>query len=149
MKRLYLFAFLLVLIGAGCSESPLLPQLNTSSTSTPPTIEDTSTVIEIIPPPDEPLVEGVKRIEMKVDHFSFDPPMITVATGQDVEMTFTEVNGIHTFSLTESKVNEKIEAGKTIRFKAPKEPGHYSYFCNVGNHRELGMEGLFIVRERE
>lgn len=149
MKRLYLLVFLFVLLGSGCGETlePLKP-IPSIPTDTP-IVDDTNTVLDIIPLPDEPLVEGVKQVKMKVGDLSFDPPMITVATGQDVEITFTEVSGIHTFSLLESKVNEKIEEGKMIRFKAPKEAGHYSYFCDVGNHRELGMEGLFIVRDRE
>ncbi len=149
MKRLSLIVFLIILLGSGCGETlaPLKP-IPAIPTDTP-IIDDTNTVLDIIPLPDEPLVEGVKRVEMKVGDLSFDPPMITVATGQDIEITFTQVSGIHTFSLLESKVNERIEEGKTIRFKAPKEAGHYSYFCDVGNHRELGMEGLFIVRDRE
>ena len=43
--------------------------------------------------------------------------------------------------------SEIITAGETLtmEFRAPARPGRFAFYCGIGNHRELGMEGYLTV----
>jgi plastocyanin len=83
---------------------------------------------------------------------AFDPATLSATTGSRVNLTFSNgdslpING-HNWVLegVEGAETAVINPGETvsIEFIAP-APGEYAYFCSVGNHRDLGMEGLLTV----
>jgi plastocyanin len=88
---------------------------------------------------------AIQTVDMKSGNFFFEPPSITAQAGQKIEVTFTENTGFHTFVIDELDVNEQVKANKTITFTAPEEPGSYAFYCDVGNHRAAGMEGVLTV----
>ena len=68
--------------------------------------------------------------------------------GQAVLVTFTSDSGLHDFVIDEIKgaKTAQLQGGKseTIEFVADKK-GSFKYYCSVGNHRAMGMEGTFVV----
>lgn len=86
------------------------------------------------------------EVNMEVANFSFSPQTITASPGDEVMITFTKNTGFHTFVIDEIDVNFPIAAGETLIFTAPDEPGQYPFYCDIGSHRSMGMEGTLIVQ---
>lgn len=97
---------------------------------------------------DDAMMEDTVEIAMEGVNYAFDPDNITVEAGQQVELTLTSTQGMHDFVVEGTDIaTEIIQQGDsgTITFTAPDEPGEYTFYCSVGNHRALGMEGTMIV----
>lgn len=111
--------------------------------------EETSDVEEMIT--DEDLgTEAGEELEILItaSDFQFDPNKFTVEAGQQVVLTLNSSGMPHDIVFEDLDVRtEIIMSGnsETITFTAPDEPGEYAYYCSVGNHRALGMEGVMIV----
>lgn len=90
---------------------------------------------------------GVARsIEVSGESFSFDPPEIRVAAGDEVTVAFTAEDVFHTFTVEEADVNIESDGGETTEGTVSfDEPGEHTFFCTVPGHREAGMEGTIIV----
>ena len=84
-------------------------------------------------------------VSMESGNFFFSPSSITAEPGQEVVISITENSGTHTFVIDEIGYKSGVSTGDTLSFTAPTEPGSYSYYCDVGSHRALGMEGTLIV----
>lgn len=87
-----------------------------------------------------------KAITMEVGNFFFDPDTMTASPGETIKITFSEVNGFHTFVLDDINFKDKVVEGNTISFTAPDKPGTYAFYCDIGNHQALGMEGVLTVK---
>ena len=95
--------------------------------------EDASEVLEIT-------VEG--------ENYAYNPSTITVKQGQKVRLTFKSTDGFHDFVIDEipGAQSERIQTGQeTVIEFTPTETGSFAYYCSVGSHRALGMEGTLIV----
>lgn len=112
--------------------APLAVEANTELTLTDPSVEN-------LP---QPLV-----IDMKSGNFFFDPPLISAKPGQKVEVRISANQGLHTFVIDELAVKSQLADGTVISFTAPQKIGDYPYYCDIGSHRELGMEGVLRVEE--
>lgn len=95
---------------------------------------------------DQEEVPDVKSLSMTSGNFFFEPASIRVAPGEEVEILFAENEGVHTFVIDEIGLNVPINEGASVTFTAPSDPGTYSFYCSIGNHRALGMEGVLIVK---
>ncbi|MEO8084439.1 MAG: ScyD/ScyE family protein [Ardenticatenales bacterium] len=86
------------------------------------------------------------------DNF-FEPTEITAAPGEAMSIDFVGAG----FSSSHS-LKFELEAGTVVGtdpaslgvtrhldFTAPTTPGLYTYYCGVGNHRQLGMTGTLVV----
>jgi plastocyanin len=98
---------------------------------------------------DEAMMETQAR-EITVSGFSFgyEPSTLTVEAGEEIELTFVSEDTMHDFVIEGTDIaTEVIQGGEQtiIEFTAPEEPGEYTFYCSVGNHRALGMEGTLIV----
>lgn len=87
----------------------------------------------------------MRNINMKSGSFYFEPSVISAAPGEVMTMTFEDKDGHHTFVIDEIGLHEEISSGKVITFTAPQTPGRYSFYCDIGAHRALGMEGVLVV----
>lgn len=105
----------------------------------------------------DPAPEPAELYVVATDHslgvgtsWNLHPVTFEVETGQSVEVTLKSADGnsfehtlviegydIHLGPLTEGET-------ETVTFVADQE-GTFAYFCDVGNHRELGMEGTLTV----
>ena len=79
--------------------------------------------------------------------YKFTPNAITAKQGQTVRVTFVSDGGLHDFVLDDFNVKTKqlqSDGTETVEFVADKK-GAFTYYCSVGNHRAMGMEGTLTV----
>lgn len=126
MKKALLILSALALAGAGCSYAAPAP---------------TVAVGEPNPSPAQETLE----VSMEVGNFFFSPKVITAKAGQKVDVTFTKNEGFHTFVI-DGVTKLPIAVGTTKPFTAPTKPGSYPFYCDIGSHRSMGMEGTLIVQ---
>jgi plastocyanin len=84
-------------------------------------------------------------ISMTTGNFFFNPSTITAAPGDRILIEFASNSGTHDFVIDELNVDYDIEEGGNYIFTVPDEPGTYSYYCSIGSHRAMGMEGTLII----
>ncbi len=105
-----------------------------------------------------PSEDGVQRVSITVDSYSFDPDHIMVSVNKPVELTLKSVTKIvpHNFTLKDSEAglnaDEGISPGKEVKVTfTPTKTGSYQFYCDkkslFANHRKKGMEGILEVRE--
>lgn len=147
------YALLVVVLGAGCSDqgtartdiavADVQVQTSGGSVTITPLVE---TTVAAAPVEDVDVVTENVMLDVAVqaDNFSFSPSTITAKPGQAVRLTFT-VDGEHTFAIDELDIERSITNGSSIDVVAPETPGKYRYYCSVGSHAALGMEGVLIV----
>lgn len=164
MKRFALFAVVLLLAGQGCVSAPTEEESSQDSMTLDSTQMREDMMVE-----DEALMEGddeeseeiedgeeaeemsdsgvpAKVVEMRTGNFFFEPASIAVELGQEVMITIAENTGTHTFVIDELGINEVINEGETFSF-TPTDDGTFTFYCDVGNHRAMGMEGTLHVKE--
>jgi plastocyanin len=103
--------------------------------------------------------DGLQRVAIVVDSYSYTPDHLIVKRGVPVELTLTSVTWLvpHNFVVNDPdsglKINQEVPAGKsvTIRF-TPEQVGQFKYFCDkkllfFPSHEEKGMRGTLEVRE--
>lgn len=84
-------------------------------------------------------------IQMRSGNFFFEPTLITAAPGSVVQVQIAENRGLHTFVIDELGLRQQITEGSGFQFVVPQEPGDYMFYCDIGEHRALGMEGVLRV----
>ncbi|MBH0191769.1 MAG: quinol oxidase [Nitrospira sp.] len=97
--------------------------------------------------------DGVQRVRVILDSYSFRPYHVIVGAGKPVEVTLTSVTMLtpHNFIIDALSVKEEVGAGKTavVTF-TPTQPGTFPIYCDkrlwpLPSHREKGMEGTLEV----
>ena len=117
--------------------------------ATSPTLAPTS----VATPSTEEVMDGetesVTEIEVSGKEFSFTPETISVKKGDKVRIVFkNEGTMTHDFVVEELNVRtEVIAPGETdtLTFTVPNDESALTFYCSVGAHRALGMEGAFEV----
>lgn len=101
--------------------------------------------------------DGVQRLEITMDSYSFNPAHIIVQTGKPVEFTLKNVATLtpHNFRIDAPKdglyLDKDVEAGETATLSfLPVKPGVYEFYCSkklpfLPGHREKGMIGELDV----
>lgn len=92
-------------------------------------------------------VGDVKEFTISGESYFFTPSVIKVKKGDKVKITFQNTGGFHDFTINEFGVATKqiqSPATEVIEFIADKT-GNFAYYCSVGAHRSLGMEGTLVV----
>lgn len=154
MNKYFTFAFILILLGAGCQTRVDQAELPVDPNRQP---ESTEVVVEPIEEPVESRGPGVasvtvldpasKTVEMTTGNYFFKPASIAVETGQTVVVKFLQNTGEHTFVIDELDLRHQVQGGEELTFIAPEEAGMYYFYCDIGDHRERGMEGVLHVKE--
>ena len=102
--------------------------------------------------------DGVQRLAITLDSYSYSPSYIIVAAGKPVEFTLKNVASIapHSFKLDAAAdgldLYQEIEPGKTATLSfTPAKPGIYEFYCDkklafFPSHRKKGMVGKLEVR---
>lgn len=102
--------------------------------------------------------DGVQRVTIVVDSYSYTPSHLQVEVGKPVELILNSVTIItpHNFVLKEPTaglmIEEDVPSGKgtIVRF-TPIQRGLFPFYCDkkllfFKSHRDKGMEGLLDVR---
>jgi uncharacterized cupredoxin-like copper-binding protein len=91
-------------------------------------------------------------VNLTATDFKFNPSDPTVSSG---DVTFKEKNdGQVTHSLEiedvtpghDQELEGDVSPGQSGTLKANLAPGKYEFYCPVGNHKEMGMEGEITVK---
>ncbi|MBI2031922.1 MAG: cupredoxin domain-containing protein [Candidatus Levybacteria bacterium] len=137
-----------VIAGAFLIKSSPSTQNAPSSTQAEPTAVITGSVTEK-EATDSAMSGEVKEITVVGSPFKFDLKTITVKKGQKVKILFKNAQGNHDFVIDEFDVKTQVlNAGEeeAVEFTAD-QAGTFKYYCSVGNHRAMGMEGTLTVEE--
>lgn len=131
---------LIVLVGAGWVLASQIGKTN---------VVPTQIVSEPNPTQSETQNTPTKEFIIEGKPFEFNPKEIRVKKGDVVQITFKNNDGFHNLTIEGLSVQTKqISVGQTdtIKFKAD-QAGTFTFFCNVGTHRQQGMEGKLVVEE--
>lgn len=98
--------------------------------------------------------DGQQTKNITIDSFGFGYSLsaINVSPGDVVTINLTNSGGSHDFVIDELNVaTDVISGGETdsVTFTVPASAAGktFNFYCSVGNHRNLGMEGNFIVSQ--
>ena len=97
-------------------------------------------------------MQEVKRIEVVAENMQYKPNELRAKPGQQMEVTLInkgkEEHNIE-FELPdgEQELETPVKPGNraTLTLVAPEQPGTYTIYCPVDNHRQKGMTGKLIV----
>lgn len=102
--------------------------------------------------------DGIQRLEVTLDSYSFAPAYIIVQAGKPVELKLRNVTTITPHNFTLEAIADGLDLHKdvapgeteTLSFSAPK-PGLYDFYCDkkllfFPSHKEKGMIGKLEVR---
>jgi plastocyanin len=95
---------------------------------------------------------GTRDIQIRAVGMTFEPNRIEARPGERIRVVLDNPTGMpHAidFELPGAEVNSgEVPAGsqQAVEFTAPDQPGEYTFYCPVGNHREQGMTGTLIVQ---
>ena len=96
--------------------------------------------------PDVTFVVSASHLRFFLD--GVETPDLKVKQGDRVRVVFNNEEGFHDFVIDEfsGARTKQMAAGntETIEFVADKK-GTFEYYCSVGQHRDNGMYGKFIV----
>lgn len=161
MKYFLSLLALVAMTGAGCAQVSTTATTQTQDTQEPAPVavevstdgepivtQEGSTTIDGNGVPTTEIILGEPadvNINLNVESFAFTPSTIAARPGDKVNVTFTNVKGLHTFVIDEAKVNVAVSAGESVIFTAPSEPGQYPFYCDIGSHRALGLIGTLVV----
>jgi len=172
MKKIIVALSVFALIGAGCAKTPVQPKEEIPLTSVPEisytttnpdgtTTEQSAvlgtngTEVKNVERDDEgvPIIDitfdeekSVRTIDLKSGNFFFEPKVIDAKPGEKLRIDFRGTVGTHTFVIDEAKVKQTVKDGSGFEFVVPTTPGSYPFYCDIGNHRAMGMEGTLIVK---
>jgi uncharacterized cupredoxin-like copper-binding protein len=91
-------------------------------------------------------------VNLTATDFKFNPSETTVSSGK---VTFNEKNdGQVTHSLEiedvtpghDEELEGNVSPGQSGTLTADLKPGKYEFYCPVGNHKQMGMEGEITVK---
>lgn len=97
---------------------------------------------------------GERRIEVVAREFEFEPDEITATAGETLVIVLMNEGTVdHNIEFEigdeEFTLDDNVDPDDTaeLTFEVPDEPGDHVFYCPIGDHRELGMEGTFTVEE--
>lgn len=88
-----------------------------------------------------------REIVVEGENYHFIPETIRVKKGEKVRILFKSMDGIHDFRIDELNiVTATVRSGQEdfVEF-TPDKTGSFKFYCSVGNHRAMGMEGTLVV----
>ena len=101
--------------------------------------------------------DGVQRVDVKVDSYSFEPNHIVLVVGKPVELTLKSVTTVipHNFTLNYPEaglnVDQNISHGQEVKVTfTPTKTGSFDFYCDktflFDSHRKKGMKGILEVK---
>lgn len=94
-------------------------------------------------------LEPAQIINIEAGNFSFNLSEIKIKKGVPIRLILTNTEGFHDFVVDELNLQTQkigIGATDTLDFVAD-QTGTFEFYCSVGQHRQMGMTGNFIVED--
>jgi plastocyanin len=92
---------------------------------------------------------SANTVEVIASDFKFDPGSLSVDAAGKTTFRLTNNGGTtHALEIEGHGVEEetkKIGPGESADVTVDLKAGEYEFYCPVGNHRSLGMEGKLVV----
>ena len=120
--------------------------------------EKPATIAEAVPVTAETGTDGIQRLAITLDSYSFAPAYIIVQSGTPVEFTLKNVSSLAPHSVKIDApadgldLYQDVEPGKTATLTfTPAKAGMYEFYCDkklafFPSHRKKGMIGKLEVR---
>ena len=94
--------------------------------------------------------ETVREITIEATEFSFSTEEISVKKGEKIKLILVNKGKMsHDFVVERMNVTTELAGpGKSVSTEfTMSDAGTYTFYCSVGNHRAMGMEGTLTVTE--
>jgi plastocyanin len=92
---------------------------------------------------------GGETVDVSLTDFAIDPPNPTVAAGTVTFAVSNDGSAPHNLEVEGNGVEEELPAdlsgGESGELTVDLQPGTYEWYCPVGNHAAMGMEGELTV----
>jgi plastocyanin len=92
---------------------------------------------------------GGETLDVSLVDFAIDPPDPTVKAGTVTFAVSNDGNALHNLEIEGNGVEEELPAdlsgGQSGELTVDLQPGTYEWYCPVGNHAAMGMEGELTV----
>ena len=92
---------------------------------------------------------GGETVQVSETDFAIDPADPTVSAGTVTFEVTNDGETTHNLEIEGNGVEEELEAdlaaGESGTLTVDLEPGTYEWYCPVGTHRDMGMEGEVTV----
>jgi plastocyanin len=171
MKKIFfaIWVTLMALVVTACSTPPVDNGITTTTTTgtdnttpingsidstytTAPVTSTSGTISTTTTTPATTASPSSKEVVFNItgNNYSFSQTELVVNKGDRVKIVFTSLDGLHDWALDEfNAATDKVQSGGTSEttFIASRA-GTFEYYCSVGNHRQLGMVGKLIVRDK-
>ncbi len=92
--------------------------------------------------------ENAREITVEGFEYGYSPSTINLSQGETVRIIFKNVGTMpHNFVADEfNAATPAILPGEQITAElTASQAGNFAFYCSVGNHRQLGMEGTITV----
>lgn len=90
-----------------------------------------------------------REIFVEASEFSFTPTSLNAGKGEKVRIWLTN-NGtsVHNISVPDANlISEDADPGDKVYLDfVSDKPGSFSFYCGMGGHKDLGMNGIIIVK---
>jgi uncharacterized cupredoxin-like copper-binding protein len=135
-KLLTVFAIVIPLTVAACGSDD---ETSSTSAATETTATESSTTV----------AAGGETLGISETDFALNPADPTVKAGT---VTFDVTNDggtVHNLEIEGAGVEEvtsDLGPGESAQLAVDLKPGSYEIYCNIANHRELGMDGKVTVQ---
>ncbi|MBI4157906.1 cupredoxin domain-containing protein [Candidatus Woesebacteria bacterium] len=146
-KNVWLFVGILLAVSLAGFFLLKKPQTNLAPSDSPtPTAANPETKEDNMEEEDE----SVTEIKVLGKEFSYAPSTINVKNGEKVKITFTNSGTMmHDLVIEDLDIRTKMVAPggtDTLEFTVPDKASSLTFYCSVGGHRALGMEGTFLIK---
>ena len=92
---------------------------------------------------------GGETVDVSLVDFAIEPADETVNAGSVTFAVTNDGQSLHNLEIEGNGVEEELpsdlSAGDSGDLTVDLQPGTYEWYCPVGNHREMGMEGELTV----
>jgi plastocyanin len=93
---------------------------------------------------------GGETVDISETDFALDPDEVTAKAGTVIFKVTNDGDTIHNLEVEGNGVEEELpqdlSPGDSGALTVDLEPGDYTMYCPVGDHREQGMEGTVTVK---
>ncbi len=92
--------------------------------------------------------DKVKEFKIGAKNFEFSPSRITVDQGDAVRIILVNKDGEHNLFIEgyDIRTDVTLNGDRAVLEFSAKDPGTFDFWCEVRDHKELGMVGELIVQ---